>query len=71
MSNTHFTMVFQVEDQNTFSKFLEKFTKAFAEEKPIEGAKITGCGWEDSMSRADHLVELCEENYIPIPSELM
>ena len=66
----HFTLVFQVTDDNEFREFLKQFDGRMFSEEPVQGAIITGAGWDDSMSRADKLVELCESNDIDIPREL-
>lgn len=70
MTKKRFTLVFQVEDEAQFKEFAHKHIENMATENTYQGARVIGAGWDDSMSRADRLAELCEEHGVHIPDDL-
>lgn len=70
MITKFFTIVFEVEDSAEFSKFTGEVIHAMGSETLYRGAKVTGAGWDDAMTRADNLVALCEEEGVTVPEEL-
>lgn len=66
MSQEYFTAVFKVKDREEFMKFARQISGAFADDKWLHGAQVTGCGWGDSMTEADRMREFLDErNYDP------
>lgn len=71
MTDNQFTMVFQIEDPEAFKEFLKGPMASMTTDGPtFHGGRVIAAGWENSVARADELVEICEEEGIYLPEHL-
>lgn len=61
MNSEFFTVVFKVNDKESFQDHLSNFTEAMMNDGVFPGASVTGCGWGDSMTELDFLESFIED----------
>ena len=72
MDRKYFTIVMNVKDHDKFIEFLDECSPHFASDSSdFYGSRITGMGWEDSMTKLDRLRDFCEGEGIDIPEDLL
>lgn len=67
MSSKYFTVVFQINDKESFKDHLNSFIESMMHDGIFPGASVTGCGWGDSMSEAGIYMQELIDNNIDLP----